>query len=174
MSCAGNSSAQGCGQVTVPSSPRQVAWSRPGAAMICSSPHSVETTKTPVSATQPPRRGRPRYPTFVQCSGLCGAWTTDDGACCRREIHAPGHICGGPSSRRVRAIGPGVGETVQAERLTVRQTATGYWVVQRGTLQLAGAPTRHGAEAERELLRGLRDRRVRRAPRSRTAALSRK
>jgi hypothetical protein len=62
---------------------------------------------------------------------------------------------------------------VQAERLTVRQTATGYWVVQRGTLQLAGAPTRKGAEAERELLRGLCDRRVRRSPRSRTTVLSR-
>ena len=44
------------------------------------------------------------------------------------------------------------------ERLTVEQTATGYWVVQRGSVQLAGAVTRKAAEAERELAERLRDR----------------
>jgi hypothetical protein len=54
----------------------------------------------------------------------------------------------------------------RAERLTVRQTATGYWVVQRGAVQLAGAVTREAAEAERALLERLRERnRRRRAPR---------
>lgn len=41
---------------------------------------------------------------------------------------------------------------MQAERLTIKQTATGYWTVQRGTVQLAGAMTRRAAEHERELL----------------------
>src|SRR5207248_1125392 len=31
---------------------------------------------------------------------------------------------------------------VQAERLTIKQTATGYWVVERGAVQLAGGTTR--------------------------------
>jgi hypothetical protein len=47
---------------------------------------------------------------------------------------------------------------VQQERLTVKRTATGYWVVQRGSVQLAGSVTRAGAEAERELLERLRQR----------------
>ena len=47
---------------------------------------------------------------------------------------------------------------MQKQRLKVRQTATGYWVVQRGSVQLAGAVTRHGAEAERALLERLRAR----------------
>jgi hypothetical protein len=47
---------------------------------------------------------------------------------------------------------------MERERLTIRRTATGYWVVQRGSVQLAGAVTRRGAEAERELLERLRDR----------------
>lgn len=47
---------------------------------------------------------------------------------------------------------------MERERLTVRQTATGYWVVHRGAVQLAGGLTRHAAEAERELLERLRDR----------------
>lgn len=47
---------------------------------------------------------------------------------------------------------------VQKERLTIRQTATGYWVVQRGSVQLAGAVTRKAAEAERDLLERLRAR----------------
>jgi hypothetical protein len=44
------------------------------------------------------------------------------------------------------------------QQLTVKQTATGYWVVQRGAVELAGALTRQAAEAERELLGRLRDR----------------
>ena len=44
---------------------------------------------------------------------------------------------------------------MQKERLTIRQTATGYWVVQRGSVHLTGAVTRKGAEAERELLERL-------------------
>jgi len=52
---------------------------------------------------------------------------------------------------------------VQAQQLTVQQTATRYWVVQRGAVELVGALTREAAEAERELLRRLHDRRVRRA-----------
>jgi hypothetical protein len=57
---------------------------------------------------------------------------------------------------------------VDEERLTIGRTATGYWVVQRGSVDLAGALTRKAAEAERELRerlhnRGrLRGRRVRR------------
>jgi hypothetical protein len=38
------------------------------------------------------------------------------------------------------------------EQLTIKQTRTGYWTVQRGSVHLAGAMTREGAEAERELL----------------------
>ena len=44
------------------------------------------------------------------------------------------------------------------KQLTVEKTATGYWVVQSGTEQLAGAVTRQAAEAERELMRRLRRR----------------
>ncbi|HEV7161734.1 MAG TPA: hypothetical protein VGN25_00625 [Solirubrobacteraceae bacterium] len=51
------------------------------------------------------------------------------------------------------------------EQLTIRQTRTGYWSVQRGSVHLAGAMTRKGAEAERELLRRLGKRRVRRTAR---------
>ncbi len=40
----------------------------------------------------------------------------------------------------------------QAEQLTIKQTPTGYWSVQRGATHLAGAATRKGAEAERDLL----------------------
>jgi hypothetical protein len=47
---------------------------------------------------------------------------------------------------------------VADERLTVRRTATGYWVVQRGAVQLGGAPTRSGAEAERALREAVRQR----------------
>jgi hypothetical protein len=49
-----------------------------------------------------------------------------------------------------------------AEQLTIKQTRTGYWSVQRGSVHVAGAMTRKGAEAERELLRRLRSRAVRR------------
>jgi len=48
---------------------------------------------------------------------------------------------------------------MQAERLTIKQTHTGYWTVQRGTIHVAGAMTRKGAEAERELRRRLSRRR---------------
>jgi hypothetical protein len=51
------------------------------------------------------------------------------------------------------------------EPLTIKQTDTGYWSVQRGKVHLAGAMTRKGAEAERELLRRLSARRVRRSAR---------
>ncbi len=44
------------------------------------------------------------------------------------------------------------------EQLTVEQTPTGYWVVQSGSKQIAGALTRQAAEAERELMRRLRTR----------------
>jgi hypothetical protein len=43
----------------------------------------------------------------------------------------------------------------QPEQLTIQQTPTGYWSVQRGATHLSGAATRKGAEAERELLRRL-------------------
>jgi hypothetical protein len=49
-----------------------------------------------------------------------------------------------------------------AEQLTIKQTRTGYWSVQRGSVHVAGAMTRKGAEAERELLRRLRSRAVQR------------
>jgi hypothetical protein len=53
----------------------------------------------------------------------------------------------------------------QAEHLSIKQTDTGYWSVQRGPVHLRGATTRKGAEAERELLTRLRARRVRRTAR---------
>jgi hypothetical protein len=40
----------------------------------------------------------------------------------------------------------------------VAQTSTGYWVVRRGAVNLAGGPTREAAEAELELLERLRRR----------------
>ncbi|HEY4428365.1 MAG TPA: hypothetical protein VGN08_09200 [Solirubrobacteraceae bacterium] len=52
---------------------------------------------------------------------------------------------------------------MQSEQLTINKTATGYWTVQRGATPLAGSMTRKGAEAERELLKRLSRRRVRRA-----------
>jgi hypothetical protein len=51
---------------------------------------------------------------------------------------------------------------MQPQQLTIKQTATGYWTVQRGAVHLAGAMTRKGAEAERELLKRLSERDVRR------------
>ena len=51
----------------------------------------------------------------------------------------------------------------QPEQLTIKQTPTGYWSVQRGATHLTGAATRKGAEAERELLKRLGRRTVRRA-----------
>ncbi len=44
---------------------------------------------------------------------------------------------------------------MQPARLTIKQTATGYWTVQRGGVQLAGAMTRTAAERERDMLRRL-------------------
>jgi hypothetical protein len=52
---------------------------------------------------------------------------------------------------------------MQSERLTIRQTATGYWTVLRGRTHVAGSLTRRGAEAERELMLRLSRRSVRRA-----------
>jgi len=44
------------------------------------------------------------------------------------------------------------------EQLTVKQRANNYWVVERGTDEIAGALTRQAAESERELVRRLRRR----------------
>ncbi|HEY1834545.1 MAG TPA: hypothetical protein VGG08_08925 [Solirubrobacteraceae bacterium] len=41
---------------------------------------------------------------------------------------------------------------MQAERLTLRETHTGYWTVVRGSVQVASAMTRAAAEREREML----------------------
>jgi hypothetical protein len=58
----------------------------------------------------------------------------------------------------------------QSQQLTIKQTHTGYWSVQRGSVHLAGAMTRKGAEAERDMLRQLRSRTVwRRSVRPRTS-----
>lgn len=51
------------------------------------------------------------------------------------------------------------------EQLTIKQTQTGYWIVQRDGMQVASAMTHKGAEAERDLLRRLSRRRVRRTAR---------
>lgn len=42
---------------------------------------------------------------------------------------------------------------MQSPQLTIKKTPTGYWTVQRGGVQLAGAMTRSAAEREREVLR---------------------
>ena len=52
---------------------------------------------------------------------------------------------------------------MQTPKLTIKQTSTGWWTVQRGRIQLAGAMTRDGAERELELLRRLADCSSRRA-----------
>ena len=44
---------------------------------------------------------------------------------------------------------------MQSPQLTIKKTQTGYWTVQRGNVQLAGAMTRSAAERERDLLRRL-------------------
>ncbi len=49
-----------------------------------------------------------------------------------------------------------------AEALTIEQTPTGYWTVQREGRHLAGSMTRRGAEAERDLMLRLSRRSVRR------------
>jgi hypothetical protein len=53
---------------------------------------------------------------------------------------------------------------MQPEQLTIKKTPTGYWTVQRGAVHLTGSMTRKGAEAERELLKRLSRRSIRRAP----------
>jgi hypothetical protein len=52
---------------------------------------------------------------------------------------------------------------MQPDQLTIKKTATGYWTVQRGPVHLTGSMTRKGAEAERDLLKRLSRRTVRRA-----------
>jgi hypothetical protein len=54
-------------------------------------------------------------------------------------------------------------QQMQPERLIIKQTSTGYWTVLRGRVHIAGAMTRRGAEAERDLLTRLGRRSVRRA-----------
>jgi hypothetical protein len=54
--------------------------------------------------------------------------------------------------------------------LSVRRTDTGYWVVQRGSVTLAGGVTKAAAEAERDLAERLRDRGRRRGGDFRTRA----
>jgi hypothetical protein len=51
-----------------------------------------------------------------------------------------------------------LGEMQEGEQLNLKQTATNYWVVERGPDQIAGGLTREAAEAERELVRRLRRR----------------
>jgi hypothetical protein len=62
---------------------------------------------------------------------------------------------------------------VQEDRLTVARTATGYWVVKRGSTQLAGALTREAAERERRLVEGLRRRCGRRSREARRVLVRR-
>jgi hypothetical protein len=52
---------------------------------------------------------------------------------------------------------------MHADRLKVKQTSTGYWIVQRGVVELTGAMTQRAAEAECELRNRLRDRATRRS-----------
>ena len=59
---------------------------------------------------------------------------------------------------------------MHGEQLKIKQTATGYWVVERGAMQVAGGMTRSAAEAERDLLDRLRVRSVRRLRSPRSAA----
>lgn len=61
---------------------------------------------------------------------------------------------------------------LHGEQLKIKQTATGYWVVERAGVQLAGAMTRSAAEAERDLLNRLQVRSVKRL-RAQTAATTR-
>jgi hypothetical protein len=44
------------------------------------------------------------------------------------------------------------------EELSVKQTSTGYWVIQSGNIDLSGAITRAAAEAECDVLRRIRER----------------
>ncbi len=59
---------------------------------------------------------------------------------------------------------------MQSPQLTIKKTPTGYWTVQRGSVQLAGAMTRSAAERERDLLRRLSQSTDRRAGNRATAA----
>jgi hypothetical protein len=56
------------------------------------------------------------------------------------------------------------------QQVTITQTPTGYWSVQRGAVHVVGAATRRGAEAERELLRRLSAARGARRARQSTGA----
>ncbi|HEV2981175.1 MAG TPA: hypothetical protein VGX51_07060 [Solirubrobacteraceae bacterium] len=62
---------------------------------------------------------------------------------------------------------------MHGEQLKIKQTATGYWVVERGAVQVASGMTRSAAEAERDLLDRLRVRSVRRLRSPQTAAATR-
>lgn len=53
--------------------------------------------------------------------------------------------------------------TNEQTTLTIERTATGYWAVQRGGVQVAFAMTRRAAEHERETLRRLSEGSARRA-----------
>lgn len=61
----------------------------------------------------------------------------------------------------------------QSQPLTIKQTPTGYWSVQRGSVHLAGAMTRKGAEAERDMLHRLRSRTVWRRAKRPAASIAR-
>ena len=52
---------------------------------------------------------------------------------------------------------------MHSPKLTIKQTSTGWWTVQRGRVQLAGAMTRDGAERELEMLLRIADCSTRRA-----------
>jgi hypothetical protein len=58
-----------------------------------------------------------------------------------------------------------------ADTLTIEQTPTGYWSVQRDGRHLAGSMTRRGAEAERDLMLRLSRRSVRRTSTRRPASV---
>lgn len=62
------------------------------------------------------------------------------------------------------------GDGGQPPDLTIKQTATGYWTVQREGKDVASSMTRRGAENERELMMRLSTRTVRRTA-SRVAGL---
>jgi hypothetical protein len=57
---------------------------------------------------------------------------------------------------------PAGAHRVAEQQLTIAQTATGYWSVQRGGKHVAGAMTQRAAEAERDLMVRLHRRNVRR------------
>lgn len=72
--------------------------------------------------------------------------------CCNKLVLGPLHRL----ATSARPRGPNV--SAMPEQLTVERTRTGYWVVKRGRVDLAGALTREAAEAERELIGRLGDR----------------